>query len=194
MIGLSRGPHITRYFMYGRLRSLGAGLTVRNGRALCISQSSNLVELMGLQPVETVPANYPEHNLLSLGFPDASFDWVLSDQVLEHVEGNPQTAIDECRRVLRPGGISVHTTCLINPIHGAPSDFWRFTPDGLSLLHREWSEIIEVGGWGNFQVWNVVQDGIRFAGVPHARWHPLHRLAVKNDPLWPITTWIVARK
>src|SRR5262249_5897117 len=157
----------------------------KHGRALCISQSTGLVEVLGFRPVETVSANYPEHNLLTLGFPDASFDWVLSDQVLEHVEGDPQTAIDECRRRLRPGGNAVQTPGLINSIHAAPSDFWRFTPDGLSLLHRGWSEILEVGGWGNFQVWNVVQDGIRFAGVPHARWHPLHRLAMKNDPLWP---------
>src|SRR5262249_22154067 len=103
LIGLSRGPHITRYFMYGRLQSLGSRLPNRNGRTLCISQSTNLVELMGLRPIETITADYPTHNILSLGFPDASFDWVLSDQVLEHVEGNPQTAIDECRRVLRSG-------------------------------------------------------------------------------------------
>lgn len=62
-------------------------------------------------------------------------------------EGNPQQHVDECRRVLLPGEIAVHTTCLSNPIHGAPGDFWRFTPDGLSLLHRAWCEILDVGGW-----------------------------------------------
>jgi 2-polyprenyl-3-methyl-5-hydroxy-6-metoxy-1,4-benzoquinol methylase len=45
---------------------------------------------------------------------------VVSDQVLEHVVGDPQTAIDETLRVLRPGGIVIHTTCFMNPIHGAP--------------------------------------------------------------------------
>lgn len=194
MAGLPRGPHITRYFMYERLRSIGPGLTNRNGRVLAISHSGNLAELVGLQPNEIVTADYPEHNILSLDFPDASFDYVLSDQVLEHVEGDLYQAISECHRVLRPDGIAIHTTCFINPVHGAPKDFWRFTPDALSLLHRNWSEVIEVGGWGNFQVWSVSQDGIRFVGVPHAKWHPLHQIAVKNDPLWPIVTWIVARK
>jgi SAM-dependent methyltransferase len=193
--GLARGPHVTRYYMYDRLQSIGPILPNRNGRVLSISHSANLADLVGLQPSEIVSADYPEHNILTLDFPDATFDYVLSDQVLEHVEGDPYQAISECHRVLRPGGIALHTTCFIIPVHGAPKDFWRFTPDALSLLHRDWSEIIEVGGWGNFQVWSVVhQDGIRLLGVPHKRWHPLHKIAVRNDPLWPIVTWIIARK
>lgn len=194
MVGLPRGPHITRYYMYDRLHSIGVKLSNKNGRVLSISHSVELADVVGLQPSEVVAVEYPEHNMLSLGFPDASFDYVLSDQVLEHVEGNPQQAIDECHRLLRPDGIAIHTTCFINPIHAAPKDFWRFTPNALSLLHQNWSQIIEVGGWGNFQVWNVIRDGIRFAGVPHAKWHPLHLLATKNEPLWPIVTWVVAKK
>jgi SAM-dependent methyltransferase len=180
--------------MYGRLGSIGPLLPRRGGRVLSISHSANLGGLLGLQPTELIEANYPDHSMLSLGFPDSSYDFVLSDQVLEHVEGNPQQAIDECHRLLKPGGVAVHTTCFINPIHGAPKDFWRFTPEALRLLHQGWSEIIECGGWGSFEVWSLVQDGLRFEGIPHARWHPLHRLATRNDPLWPIVTWIVARK
>ena len=193
MTGLARGPHITRYYMYNRLQSIAPQIAKDGGRVLSISHSENLVALLGLRPTEIVSANYPEHNVLSLQFPDSSFDYVLSDQVLEHIEGDPYKAIAECYRVLRPGGIALHTTCFINPIHDA-RDFWRFTPDALSLLHQEWAQIIEVGGWGNFDVWSVVFDGHRFSGVPHAKWHPMHRLAMRNDPLWPISTWIAARK
>ena len=195
MIGLSRGPHITRYYMYDRLHSIASKLPSKNGRVLSISHSEKLANLVALEPSEIVSANYPEHNILSLDFENDSFDYVLSDQVLEHIEGNPQQAIDESYRVLRLGGIAIHTTCFIMPAHGAPKDFWRFTPDALSLLHSNWSEVIEVGGWGNLQVWSVInEDYIRFVGVPHAQWHPLHKLAVKNDPKWPIVTWIVAKK
>jgi hypothetical protein len=35
---------------------------------------------------------------------------------------------------------------------------------------------------------------MHFEDVPHATWHPLHKVATRNDPQWPITTWIVARK
>ena len=194
MLGLARGPHITRYFMYERLQSVGPKLASRGGRVLSVSHSENLAALVGLNPSEIVAANYPESSFLSLPFENESFDYVLSDQVLEHIEGNPQQAIDETYRVLRPGGIAIHTTCFINPIHRVPKDFWRFTPEALSLLHSNWGEVIEVDGWGNLQVWSVAQDGIRYAGVPHAQWHPLHKLAIKNDPAWPIVTWIVARK
>lgn len=194
MLGLERGPHITRYSMYDELRRLGAQLPTHSGRVLAISHSANLAELLGIEPTEVVTANYPEFDFLRLALPDESFDFVLSDQVLEHVEGNPQHAIDESHRVLRPGGVAIHTTCFINPVHGAPKDFWRFTPGALALLHKGWSDIIAVGGWGNQPVWSVVRDGLRYTGVPHARWHPLHRIAVKNDPRWPIVTWVIARK
>src|SRR5262245_41461652 len=194
MLGLARGPHVTRYFMYHRLASVGPRLTRRDGRVLSISHSANLGTLLGLQPTEVIEANYPDHDILSLEFADASFDFILSDQVLEHVEGSPQKAVDECHRLLKPGGIAVHTTCFINPVHGSPKDFWRFTPEALLLLHRSWSVTIECDGWGNFEVWSLVADGLRFEGIPHAGWHPLHRLAMRNDPLWPIVTWIVVQK
>jgi SAM-dependent methyltransferase len=194
MAGLPRGPHITRYYMYNHLEKLGRKLQFNAGRTLSVSHSDRLATVLGIEASEVVLADYPEHNLLSLNFPDSSFDYLLSDQVLEHVEGDPYQAIRECHRVLRPGGISILTTCFINPIHSCPKDFWRFTPDALSLLHQDWSEIIEVGGWGNLAVWSVVEDGLRFEGVPNAPWHPLHRIAMHNDPLWPIVTWIIARK
>jgi SAM-dependent methyltransferase len=195
MVGLPRGPHVTRYYMYRYLANVvAARLPKVSGRVLSVSGSAKLLDVLNLQPTETLSADYPDYNFLDLAFPNDSFDFVLSDQVLEHVEGNPQSAIDESHRVLRPGGIAVHTTCFINPVHGEPRDFWRFTPDALALLHRNWTKIIDVGGWGNFSVWVAVKDGIRWAGVPHAKWHPLHKLAIRNDPDWPISTWIVAQK
>lgn len=180
--------------MYRQMASVSGFIRPKTGRALSISNSSTLADKLGLTPTEMIEVSYPEHNILSLDFPDNHFDFVLSDMVLEHVEGNPQAVVDECRRILKPGGTQVMTSCLIDPIHAAPHDFWRFTPDGLSLLHRGWSEIIECGGWGNFDVWSIVNDGMRFAGVPHATWHPMHKVAMRNDPAWPIVTWIIAKK
>ncbi len=192
--GFKCGPHVTRYTMYKRLAEVGSRLPFHEGRVLALSHSENLCATLGLRPTEVVEANYPEHNILSLNFPDESFDFVLSDQVLEHVEGNPQEAVDECWRILRRGGVACHTTCFINPIHGVPKDFWRFTPDALRLLSKKFSEIVECDGWGNFEAWLFIRDGLRFQGIPHAGWHPANRLATRNDPLWPIVTWIVARK
>jgi len=168
----------------------GAGMKV-----LAISHSANLAPILGIESAEITEANYPEHNILGLNaFEDASFDFVLSDQVREHVEGNPQLAFDESLRVLKKGGIAVHTTCFVNPVHGAPSDFWRFTPEALRYLSRDFSEIITADGWGNRAVWMLDALGMRFVPVPHAKWHPLQKIAAHNDRLWPVVTWIIARK
>ncbi len=194
MSGLHRGPHITRYFMYDRLQSIGKTLSRKEGDVLSISHSKRLCEILNIKPRSLIEANYPDYNFLSLQFPNESFDFVFSDQVLEHLEGNPQQAIDESWRVLRPGGIALHTTCFINPIHGAPSDYWRFTPEALRLMTRQFSQIIDCDGWGNFETWLLIRDGLRFDGVPHAKWHPIHRIAIKNDAEWPIVTWVLAQK
>lgn len=194
MLGLRRGPHITRYYMYDHLSRVLAGVP-RRGRTLAISHSVALCEVLGLaHSTDVVEANYPEVNILSLPFEEAVFDFVVSNQVLEHVEGDPQAAIDETHRVLKPGGFAIHTTCFINPIHAAPNDFWRFTPQALRLLCRRFQETIDVGGWGNPYVWIICWLGLRYTGVPHAKWHPLHWIAVRNAVDWPIVTWVVAKK
>jgi ubiquinone/menaquinone biosynthesis C-methylase UbiE len=155
--------------------------------------------LLGIDARSVTDANYPDENLLSLSYPDESFDFVLSDQVLEHLEGNPQQAFDESWRVLRPGGIAVHTTVFIYPVHGYPvrgdaGDYWRFTPEALKLLGRRFSRVLECGGWGNFEAWKAIRNGLPEVGIPHAQWHPLHSLATRNDPEWPMMTWIIVQK
>ena len=193
----SRGVHVTRYYMYSELSTV---LTDREKRGadkivLCISHSERLAHDLGLEKAKIVEANYPEHNATNLSaFADGEFDYVISDQVLEHVEGNPQDVFTESLRVLKPGGIAVHTTCFINPVHGSPSDFWRFTPEALKYLARGFSEVLAVGGFGNRAIALMLALGLRMVLVPHARWHPLHIIATTNNKKWPIVTWIVARK
>jgi SAM-dependent methyltransferase len=192
--GLSKGPHITRYSMYRHLRQIGTGLPIKEGDVLSISHSKNFCELLGVTPTRLTEANFPEHNILDLEFEDNSFDFVFADQVLEHVEGSPQQAMDESWRVLKPGGIVVHTTCLMMTVHGAPHDYWRFTPYGLEHLAKKFTRIIDCGGWGNLDVWRLDRLGLRYVGIPHASWHPLHKMATQNDPQWPVVTWLVSQK
>lgn len=67
----------------------------------------------------------------TLPAPDASFDAVLSTQVLEHVQ-DPPLYMRECARVLRPGGRLLLSTHGIMVLHPDPVDYWRWTSDGLS--------------------------------------------------------------
>jgi SAM-dependent methyltransferase len=193
MLGLRRGPHVTRYFMYKRLAGLFSDAGAR-AQVLSISHSVPLCQVLGLGAARIVEANYPETNILALPHDDETFDYVVSDQVLEHIEGDPFVAVGETFRILKPGGIAVHTTCFMNPIHGAPGDFWRFTPDALRLLCVGFANVTEIGGWGNPGVFAAMAIGLRYEGVPEAVWHPYHWIAVANLARVPVSTWVVARK
>jgi hypothetical protein len=93
---------------------------------------------------------------------------------------------------LTRGGLAL-TTCFINPVHGAPHDYWRLTPECLKLLVEKHGRIIDVGGWGSFFVWVYCRFGLRDQPIPYAGWHPANWLAKKNDKNWPIVTWVFAQ-
>jgi len=182
--------------MYEHLAAVLGGININNSRkrVLSISESKDLFKFLNIKEAEVVEANFPEYNLLNLPFDSKSFDYVVCGQVLEHIEGDPQHAVDETHRVLKEGGIAVFTTCFLNPIHETPKDLWRFTPFALKQLFKKFSKIIDADGWGNPGVLFMIWVGLRFLAIPHAKWHPLHKLAVKNNKDWPILTWIVAQK
>lgn len=62
-----------------------------------------------------------------------SIDLVFCTQVLEHVS-RPWELLQECRRVIGPGGWLVLSAPFYWPIHEAPHDFFRFTRYGLESL------------------------------------------------------------
>lgn len=68
-----------------------------------------------------------------LAAPSASYDLILSTQVLEHVR-DPGGYLQECRRLLAPGGRLLLTTHGTFWDHGCPYDFQRWTADGLREL------------------------------------------------------------
>jgi SAM-dependent methyltransferase len=78
----------------------------------------------------------------TLGIGDATVDTVLCTEVLEHLN-EPQNAIDEMFRVLRPGGELLLTTRFLFPLHDAPDDYFRYTKYGLRHLLRRF-EILEL--------------------------------------------------
>lgn len=187
--------NITRHFMYTRLSSMLQRYNSPDKQCLSISHSAFLAKILGLQDVQITEANYPEHNMLNLRFGDETFDFCLSDQVLEHIEGNPFAAFEEALRVTKKGGFIAHTTCFMNEIHGFPKDFWRFTPDALRLMAEQCGAyVVDCGGWGNKDVWSYMALGFRMAKIPSDPSHPICQMAMVNDDSIPIVTWVVAQK
>ena len=61
------------------------------------------------------------------------FDVVWSDAVLEHLE-RPWVAAAAMAKVTRVGGVCFHVTHQTFPLHAVPSDYWRFSTEGLRVL------------------------------------------------------------
>ena len=81
-------------------------------------------------------------DIVNLPFKDGSYEVIMCSEIFEHLL-EPQKAIEEIKRVLKPGGILILTTRFLFPIHDAPGDYWRYTPYSLAFLFRDW-HIVEI--------------------------------------------------
>lgn len=79
------------------------------------------------------------------------FDTIIATEVLEHLY-DPQKAIDEMRRVLKPGGVCILSTRFIYPYHHSPKDYFRFTEDALQYLFRAFHQVEVYPHGGRSQV------------------------------------------
>jgi len=78
-----------------------------------------------------------------LPFKKDSVDLIICTGTLEHIE-NPWIAVEEFRRILKNNGYCYIATPFMQGYHPDPSDYWRFTIEGLKILFRDF-EIIESG-------------------------------------------------
>jgi glycosyltransferase involved in cell wall biosynthesis len=163
---------------------------------LSIDKNPTLEKILLLKWPETEisVAKWPEYDVQNLHqYNDESFDIVYSHQVLEHVP-KPWLAGKEIVRVLKKGGLGIHTTCAYNPRHGYPAfkDYYRFLPDGLAELF-EGVSIWEKNGWGSKQalIYNLtIDDGNGELGGRRF----VEALGKQNDENYPWHTWIVFQK
>ena len=189
--------HLTRYSMYRQIgRALGGAIDGQlRGKILGISGIENFHRWIDRPNSQLVDVWYPLVDMQKLPFDAEEFDVVISDQVLSNLP-NPFLAIAESFRVLKKGGLGIHTTCFWNPILNYPKDYFRFSPEALLALCPEGIEIVHCGSWGNrlAMMLMLIRDPFfRFMQIPD-RPGLRHFLATYNEERYPIHTWIVARK
>ena len=76
----------------------------------------------------------------ALPLPDNDFDCVFCTGTLEHVR-DPARAVRQIYRILKPGGLVHIDVPFIQGYHADPTDYWRFTIDGLRVLCEGFEEL-----------------------------------------------------
>ena len=187
---MSQRNKLSRYVMYNNIETFFS--QSRMGKCLLIGEGKKS-PIYDMFPDETekISTDYPEVDMINICYPDGVFDYIVADQVLEHVK-YPWKAVEECRRVLKSEGYLILTSCFLQFIHGCPYDYWRFTPDGLKILCENYKSIEMVGGWGSLKAFNMVHKGRRGEDVPGNK--ELKEVAKNNDDKYPVLVWIIARK
>ena len=114
---------------------------------------------------------------------DAEFDSAICTAVLEHLE-EPETALRECYRILKTGGIAIYTVPFIWHIHEEPRDFYRFSKYGLEYLFTKIGfELIEIKALSGFWV--------TFGQLFVYKIYRLNKGPIKYIPIIPIIGLII---
>lgn len=85
-----------------------------------------------LHIVSRLEYDYPIEN--------ATFDIVLSGQVMEHVK-KIWTWVKELERITKPGGKIIIISPISWPYHEAPIDCWRIFPEGMEALVEDFTSL-----------------------------------------------------
>ncbi len=139
---LSHFTDISNKYIKGRLVDIGCG-TKPYSKLL----EDLVTEHVGVDHSDT---SHDKSNIdifstaYSIPVEDNCFDSAICTCVLEHLE-EPETAIRECHRLLKPGGYAIYYTPFIWHLHEEPRDFYRFSKYGLQyLFEKSGFEVIEI--------------------------------------------------
>jgi len=128
--GLSINTFLKQYPTKGKILNIGSGPRIINSDIINV----DIYKYVGVKIIidgETVPLE------------SGTVSRIISETVLEHVS-NPHGAVKEMHRLLSPGGYTYVTTPFLYPFHSSPSDYQRWTKEGLIQLFHEF-EVIEIG-------------------------------------------------
>lgn len=131
LFGLNAKDFLRKYNIKGEIINVGSGPR----RLSPDVKNVDKFNFKGVDIVTDIEEGIP--------FEDASISGIVCDNVLEHLP-HPQKAVQELKRVLRSGGLVYISTPFFYPFHASPSDYTRWTKQGLIELFDGF-EVVEVG-------------------------------------------------
>lgn len=161
-LGKEMGAHAAA--LEGEVLNAGAG--DRNLRDLVPGRVHNQDIAEGLHNAD-IDIVAPLHKI---PVADDFFDAIVCNAVLEHV-ANPEEVLAEFGRVAKPGAILYLCVPFMQPEHLDPTDYQRYTLDGLkSLVERNGFDVQEASGVHNVYVtlawivreWLMASNRVRF--------------------------------
>jgi SAM-dependent methyltransferase len=184
-----------QFLRIANYRTLSAELKRRYGTGAGLvgvefGGSENTIPPMLPDAEFTLAPNFPECDVHDLSaWPEAHYDLVIVEQVLEHL-ADPARAVEQLRLRLKPGGLLIATTPFLIRIHGYPHDFQRWTPAGLKREFAAFREV-DVHTWGSKHALRTI---IKYGWVSADRAKALGVADLRNDPEWPIDCLTLATR
>jgi SAM-dependent methyltransferase len=192
-VGNPKAIHACRWAMY---ESLSQWLNERDWSGKTVGEvgGSNGALRSFVSDARYRQLTYPEYDVQNLQqVQDNEFDLVILDQVLEHLP-NPDLAMREIHRVLKPNGFAIVTTPFLVPVHRGTNfgDYYRWTPQGMETFLRRSGFEPRVRMWGNFKAAKTVMEEM-YVLADRALNLGLDLLSSDAEGTFPITVWATAR-
>ncbi|MFZ5835415.1 MAG: class I SAM-dependent methyltransferase [Pseudomonadota bacterium] len=162
-LGCGEGRHLHALYYAKRLHAVGIDL----GYADMLKARQALEQYPDLESNPQRICSLAQASALALPFPDGCFDVVLCSEVLEHIP-DYQSALDEVRRVLKPGG----TLAVSVPRTWPEWICWQLSPGGYANSPGGHIRIFRSG---------VLRRDIERRGMRFTRRHWAHGL---HSPYW----------
>jgi SAM-dependent methyltransferase len=132
--------------------------------------------------------NYPEYDLHGFKLPEDDYDFIMLNQMLEHLY-DPIVALEGIYEHMKPGGMFFANVPVNNIPHDTPYHYYTgFTAVGLGIIATiAGFDVIKIGQWGNKKYFKQMFDN-RWSDYTYSDEPGL------CDPDCPLIAWIFAVK
>lgn len=191
--GYDRGTPIDRFYINQFLSTHAPAITgvvgeLKDGRYFSQfhGESSSLIVL-------DIDANNPlvdlRVDLTEAGsLPPQSLDCIICTQAVQFFQ-DPVSAIANMQQSLRPGGTLLFTAPAVGRLSVSipQQDLWRFNPEGVRGLFRDWSGTIDMVTYGNLSACLAMLIGFSAEEVGEAN-------LSRSDERYPLVTCVAASR